>query len=123
MKLIIAGSRTFKSLAPYVEAAILHFGIIGIKQIISGSADGIDEAGEEWAELNGFHTCYFVPNWGDHGKAAGPIRNRLMAKYADELLLIWDGLSIGSLSMKTEMLKVGKPIYEMILKSEGVKRP
>lgn len=58
----------------------------------------------------------FYPDWGKHGKAAGPIRNKQMAEYADALLLIWDGESKGSKNMKEEMLKLNKPVYEFIVK-------
>jgi hypothetical protein len=39
-----------------------------------------------------------------------------MAEYADALLLIWDGKSRGSLNMKQQMLKLEKPVYEVIVK-------
>ena len=57
----------------------------------------------------------FWPDWNKHGKAAGPIRNRQMAEYVDAALLIWDGKSRGSASMKREMEKLGKPVYEVII--------
>ena len=39
-----------------------------------------------------------------------------MAKYSDMLLLIWDGESRGSKSMKELMIKEDKLIVEIILK-------
>jgi hypothetical protein len=39
-----------------------------------------------------------------------------MAEYADALLLIWNGESRGSANMKENMVKLGKPVYEVILK-------
>lgn len=62
----------------------------------------------------------FPADWKAHGKAAGPIRNKQMAEYADALLLIWDGESKGSASMKNEMLKLNKPVYEVIIKRTNV---
>ncbi len=38
-----------------------------------------------------------------------------MALYGDALLLIWDGKSRGSTSMRNEMKKLDKPVYEVIL--------
>ena len=61
----------------------------------------------------------FLADWDSHGKAAGPIRNRQMAEYADELLLIWDGKSRGSASMRNEMLKLHKPVHEIIVAQEA----
>lgn len=46
---------------------------------------------------------------------AGPIRNAKMAEMGHALLLIWDGKSDGSQSMKTEALRRGLRIWEVIL--------
>ena len=66
-------------------------------------------------EISNYNTKTFLPDWKTKGRAAGPIRNKEMAIYADILLLIWDGKSRGSKSMKDEMLKLQKPIYEVII--------
>ena len=49
------------------------------------------------------------------GKAGGPVRNAAMAEYGESLLLIWNCYSRGSASMKTEAVKRGLPIWEVIL--------
>lgn len=135
MKLIIAGSRTI-SLNPYVIGELMkNIGIEekNIIQIVSGGARGMDLAGEKWVEAvniglpkvcTGNYTgrtevvwlIVFEADWEAHGKAAGPIRNREMAEYADALLLIWDGESSGSKNMLAEMKKLNKPVYEVILR-------
>ena len=43
-----------------------------------------------------------------HDKAAGPIRNRQMAEYADYLIAFWDGESRGTRNMIETMKKLGK---------------
>lgn len=53
--------------------------------------------------------------WDLHGKAAGPIRNRSMAKAANGAIIIWDKRSRGSANMKAEMLRLGKPVYEIFI--------
>ncbi len=99
-------------------------------EIVSGGASGID-ASAKALTLDYCATDYmakkllgkyreFTANWIEHGKAAGPIRNRQMAEYADVLLLIWDGKSKGSANMKKEMQKLKKPIYEVILRTENI---
>lgn len=114
MKLIIAGSRTI-SLTPDTIADILtHFGVDEITEVVSGTAGGMDKAGEAFASSYDLPVKRFPADWDKLGKAAGHIRNAAMAKHGDSLLLIWDGSSRGSANMKKEML--GKPIYEVILK-------
>jgi hypothetical protein len=129
MKLIIAGSRNFKIHHTFLHN-VLNFYLAGrvceISEVVSGGASGIDFAAKRLCESTGptvydkhFFGRYkeFPAEWDKHGKAAGPIRNKEMAEYADALLLIWDGDSKGSANMKKEMLKLNKPIYEVILKN------
>ncbi len=84
--------------------------------MLSGGAKGVDGIGERYAHLIGADVEKHIPDLVIKGKAAGPIRNRLMAQTADALLLIWDGESRGSKNMKEEMQKLNKPIYEVILR-------
>jgi hypothetical protein len=124
MKLIIAGSRTFQIDA---SAAVSLHNINNISEVVCGMAPGVDLAGKYFAE-NDWKLDYplcsdrpipvkeFPADWDKHGKAAGPIRNKEMAEYADALLLIWDGSSRGSANMKSEMQKLGKPVYEVIIR-------
>lgn len=91
-------------------------GINNITEEVCGLAEGVDTEGQHWASHAGVPVKTFRADWKKHGKAAGPIRNREMAQYADALLLIWDGTSRGSKNMKEEMLKLNKPVYEVVLK-------
>ena len=122
MKLIIAGGRNLKTDSDFIQECLFMFNIGGkeIKEIVSGTAKGADQAGETWAERNsiGVHPIVtkFPADWDKHGKAAGHIRNRQMAEYGTHLLLIWDGKSRGSANMKKEMERLDKPVYEVILK-------
>jgi hypothetical protein len=119
MKLIIAGCRHFDEEEIYtllVNWRIENHPMVKADEIVSGTATGVDAAGEWYADFYDVPVKKFPPNWNAHGKAAGPIRNSQMAQYADALLLIWDGQSRGSASMKKEMLKLNKPVYEVVLK-------
>lgn len=114
VKLIIAGTRTMDLNYQALEGLINNFRL-DPDVVVSGGCRGIDGCGAHWAAKNNISIKQFDPAWGLEGKKAGPIRNAMMAEYADELLLIWDGVSPGSFSMRQEMMKRGKPIYEIIL--------
>lgn len=121
MKLIIAGSRTLIATKYCMRDILDNFGLEPenpdiVTEIVSGTAAGIDQAGEHFAKQYTIPVKKFPADWDKHGKAAGPIRNAEMAKYADALLLIWDGSSRGSANMKQNMEKLGKPVYEVIIK-------
>ena len=120
MKLIIAGSRSIE----FNYEALMHLMLSMIgnpKEIVNGYCPtGIDKAARDMCREHKWGIKYFPANWEDHGKAAGPIRNKEMAEYADALLLIWDGESRGSASMKNERLKLHKPVSEVIIKRTNV---
>ena len=118
MRLIIAGSRSisdkeawlnlcktcvkleFHGDEPYRSATVM--------EVVSGGC----RLGEDWAVKEHIPIKIFP---------TGPMRNKQMAKYADALLLIWDGKSKGSANMKHEMESLNKPVYEVIIEvSNGV---
>lgn len=118
MKWIVAGSRSF------TEAEVLLSVLSAFAkehgepdEVVSGGAKGADMYGESWARRRNIPVRQFLPDWETHGKAAGPIRNNVMAKYVQEegiLFLFWDGKSPGSLSMKLAAEKYGVPVYQFV---------
>lgn len=109
MKVIIAGSRSIKSLG-VVSKAIEESGFV-IDEIVSGHAYGVDKIGEYYATLHNIPLKTFPADWDKHGKAAGPIRNRVMADYADAAVIVWNGVSKGTRHMINEMFKRQKSCY------------
>lgn len=111
MKYIIAGSRTGDIdaiLGKLKELAILK----DATEIVSGGCPtGADRAGEMYAYQYGIPLTRFVAEWDEHGKAAGPIRNRAMAEYADALVCFWDGKSRGTANMIKCMNALNKPVH------------
>lgn len=108
MKLIIAGNRDRFPSVDAIGRAVHSMGI-EVTEVVNGGASGVDAQAWSWATLAGLPVKPFPADWGKHGKAAGPIRNRQMAEYADALLAIWDGQSPGTRNMVQEMGKLGKP--------------
>lgn len=113
MKLIIAGGREIFPTALTISQIVIELGLYP-SLIITGGASGVDMMGKVFAHRFFFNHKEYKAEWLEHGKAAGPIRNREMALDGDELLLIWSGLSIGSADMRRQMLDLGKPVHEII---------
>jgi len=109
MRTIIAGSRTIQD-SLQVEKAIELSGFT-ITKVICGGAQGVDLLGSKYAFSHDLPIQYFLPDWKQHGKAAGPIRNSEMAANADALILVWDGKSRGSSDMLKKALDKGLKIY------------
>lgn len=104
-RIIIAGSREFndyellkRKMDEYLEGQDPYD-----LEIISGTAQGADQLGERYASEHRIMLHYFPADWRKYGKAAGPIRNEQMAKYAAEkqgyLFAFWNGTSRGTKNM------------------------
>lgn len=124
MKTIVAGSRSITDYS-ITEKVIEESGWI-ITEIVSGKAKGPDTHGETWADKNGVHVEPFEANWrdlnapgavikynkyGPYNAIAGHQRNERMARYADALILVWDGKSTGSADMLRRAKAHGLKIF------------
>lgn len=49
--------------------------------------------------------------WSAHGKAAGPMRNRCIAKVCTHMVAFWDGESPGTRNAIEEAIKMNKPVW------------
>ena len=97
MRVIVSGSRSITNydlVKHQIELSGFH-----ITELVCGGANGVDKFGEKFAKEKNIKIKYFLPDWHKYGKAAGPIRNEEMAKYADFLIAIWDGKSRGTKNM------------------------
>lgn len=117
MKVIIAGGRNIHD--PYVVGLAATESGFHISEVVSGGAPGVDLRGEIWAEENGLPVKYFLADWSKHGRAAGPIRNRQMAEYADALILVWDGKSRGSADMLRWAKQYGLKVFQKLIELSG----
>jgi len=116
VRVIIAGSRTIKDFGVVFNA--INQSSFQISELVCGMAIGVDLLGKQYADHGDIPVKEFEvskKDWDRYGKAAGSIRNRRMAEYAEALILIWDGKSKGSANMKKCMEDLGKPIYEVIV--------
>ncbi len=118
MKVIVAGGRDFTNYA-LVEEAIKISGF-EISQIVSGKAKGVDTLGEVWALANNIPVEAFPADWSQHGRAAGPIRNKQMAEYADALIAIWDGESKGTANMIQQARNKQLNVFIYLVKDTNV---
>lgn len=111
MKTIIAGCRN-KNLSEFEMEKIVNDSMFPITELVCGMALGVDSSALNWA--NGDREIpvkEFPAEWDKFGPAAGPVRNRHMAAYADALIAIWDGKSRGTANMINEAKKKELPVY------------
>ena len=104
MKLLIVGSRSIKTfdLSEYVSS--------DIDVIISGGADGIDSVAEKYADEKRLSKIIIRPRYDLYGRAAPIKRNEIMVDMADQVLVIWDGVSKGAKYTASYAKKKNKPV-------------
>ena len=82
-----------------------------ITEVVSGAAKGVDVLGEQWAESRGIPVTRFMPDYKNHGKGAPLVRNSQMARYADAVIVVWDGNSRGAYDMFRKATAHGLPVH------------
>lgn len=104
MKLLIVGSRSIKNfdLSDYVTYEV--------DMIISGGANGVDSLAEEYADKKKLSKIIIRPRYDLYGRAAPIKRNEIMVDMADEVLVIWDGVSRGTKYTADYAKKKNKPV-------------
>ena len=112
MKLLIVGSRSIDEfdLTPYVPPQT--------ELIISGGAVGVDSIAEKYADSHRISKLILRPHYDLYGKAAPLKRNEVMVELADEVLVIWDGSSRGTMHTVNFAKKKNKPIT--VIKNKSV---
>lgn len=109
MKVIIAGSRCIDDYKLVVDT--IKSSGYDITEVVSGTAIGPDQLGEQWARYKNIPITEMPANFGKYGKSAGPRRNKEMAEYADAAVIIWDGESRGTRNMIENMIRRNKPYH------------
>lgn len=138
MRTIIAGSRTITSTLSLYQAVVECDW--EITEVVCGCADGADLLGFYFARKNGIPVRFFPawPNQFDWAlqnartsefvqpppiavpvKAAGFVRNGLMAADAEALILIWDGKSRGSADMLRRAETLRRKVFVKIVEPES----
>lgn len=116
MKVIIAGSRTITDYSIVKQA--IEESKFDITVVISGTANGVDKLGEQYARENHIKIKRFPADWNKFGKRAGWLRNIQMAEEADACIIIWTGFSKGSRMMLDIANEHGLKVFEKDLQLE-----
>jgi hypothetical protein len=116
MKVIIAGSRDLIVTVNMIGDELALMDQV-VTEVVSGAAKGIDACGEDFARYRRLGLRRFHADWARHGKAAGSIRNKEMADYADAaLVLCREQPTPGSSNMAAWMLALGKPVRVVLVR-------
>lgn len=109
MRTIIAGSRHLDDEELIAKAVRLSGFAVSV--LLSGHGGKVDLNAEKWAAKNSIPVELYPAQWNEHGKAAGPLRNRTMVSKAAALIAVWDGVSRGTEDCVAEARRRGLKVY------------
>ena len=120
-RLLVCGSRTIVDkewIFTQIESYwYFHLACYSDPIMIEGGARGVDTIAKEYALENEWEVEEYPAEWDKYGKSAGYIRNDLMVKKADEVLILWDGKSKGTKHDIDLCKKYNKP-HKIVLYEE-----
>lgn len=116
---LVCGTRTFDDYPILCERLDYFVGDWGPLLVVHGDAAGADELADRWAHFMGHAVRTFpvaAADWRRIGRAAGPVRNDRMARYAAEFarnvcVAFWDGRSPGTRDMIAAAGRYGVPAH------------
>ena len=104
----VVGSRSVtscKALLRYLDA--LH-ALGQVAEVVSGGAAGVDTLAAQWAMRNLVPLVELRPDYAAHGQGAPHVRNAEIVRRADLVLVVWDGVSKGTLSAARAAARLGR---------------
>lgn len=82
-------------------------------RIVTGDAKGADQLAQDWAERHGVRCTMYIAEWGKHGRAAGPMRNkRMLDETKPDLVLAFPG-GAGTADMVRQARAAGVLVREV----------
>ena len=108
MKLAIVGSRDFNDYDVICNFISAKFDLNEIDTIVSGGAKGVDALAETYAKEHDLNLIVKKADWKKYGRAAGPIRNKLIIEEADAVVAFPAKDSTGTRNSMSLAKKLGK---------------
>jgi len=114
--LIVSGDRRRAPEPPARDVLAHLLNYLQPKVVVHGGGGATDDWAGATAQTHGFEVKVFDARWGEAGRAAGPIRNRQMAKFAKDqgggYCILFPG-GAGTLSMYEEAKKLDLAIIDL----------
>lgn len=90
-RVIVTGGRNYQDYKAVWRALDFLREQYGIFTVVQGGANGADKFARHWADALRHPSETFAANWGEHGRAAGPIRNQAMLDAGANLVVAFKG--------------------------------
>lgn len=120
MKIAVTGGRNFSNDTLVNSTLDSIHTTTPITTLIHGNCSGADSLCREWARRAGITIISRPADWKQHGRAAGPIRNREMLAMKPDLLVAFPG-GRGTADMVGAAKKAGITIHVVVAQKEQPK--
>lgn len=110
MRIVIGGSRNYNNYEYFAETLDHLLCDVAKNEItiLSGHCKGVDLMAECYAKERGISLELYPADWDAYGRAAGPMRNKIMVENCDLVIAFWDGSSKGTRSLIDYARKQGR---------------
>jgi hypothetical protein len=122
MKALICGGRDYHDYETFVDTIdkITYSLIQPITHVISGGASGVDSLAIKLAIFAGVEYSVYYADWDKYGRAAGPIRNKLMLTDGKpDIVIAFPGGS-GTANMIKQAKAANVIVLELVEGSKGL---
>ena len=113
MRVAVVGSRSLDGRSYAVLKENIPKGVSGI---ISGGASGVDSLAERYAQEQDLPMTVIRPDYKTYDRQAPLIRNSQIVAESDFTLILWDGISRGSLNVIMTCIRTNKPFKVLLVK-------
>ena len=92
---------------------------VNTTQIVSGGAVGIDRKARQFAYENNIQILEILPDYDLYGRSAPLMRNDIIIKYSDMVVVFWDGKSRGTGYVINKCRELSKRVEVYLVYSDG----
>jgi hypothetical protein len=116
-RVLVCGGRDYtgyvrlRSVLDAVHEGVRNAGKVLV--IIHGNARGADLLADQYARERSLKVLSFPADWSNHGRSAGPIRNKLMLTSGQPHVIIAFNGGKGTADMIRQGKAAGVPVYEV----------
>lgn len=124
MRILVCGDRSWTDVELLREVLEALHEQLNISCVIQGEATGADTLARLWAQQQGVLVESYPAQWGQLGKAAGPVRNRQMLEDGnpDFVIAFHNNIaeSRGTRNLLNQALKHKEILRILLVSSDGV---
>lgn len=119
MRVIVTGTRQLDAGADEVVAEAIRRSGFLLRELVSADSEGAGAAAERWAEVRRVPVVLFGLKRQLYGRQAAYRQAQEMVRYAQALVLVWQGWESNWRQLLGEARFAGLPVCEVLVERKG----